>query len=373
MSAIRLSAVLIVRDEADFLEGCLRSLINRADEIVVVDTGSKDSSREIALDLGARIFDYEWHNDFAAARNYSIDQAHGEWLLYIDADERIVEYDATAMDALFAKSHTICHTVRFRPASGFTRYREYRLFRKRPDIRFRGTVHESLIPDIEALNAQGWHLGDSPMALDHHGYDGDMQRKHIRNLPLLRARLERDPLHVYCWDQLGLTLFGLNDTVGAEAAWQHAIEIVRALPSHGEVESMPYLHLANQLMGTGRDTSALLSEALGLFPDNYALTWLRAKQHAETGDYASALPLFARLAAIDSSQVESARLAYDATIFGAEAHAALGYCAFQLGRYAESAEHYRRAEALAPGNIEFRAKHAVASTKAKQQASQAPR
>lgn len=373
MSVPRLSAVLIVRDEESFLEGCLRSLAGHVDEIIVVDTGSKDRSREIASDLGARLFDYAWHDDFAAARNHSIDQATGEWLLYIDADERIVEYDAQTMDSLLADPACICYTVRFRPISGFTRYREYRLFRRRPDLRFRGSVHESLIPDIDTLLARGWAQGDSPMALDHHGYDGDMRRKHARNLPLLRARLERDPMHVYSWDQLGLTLLGLNDPEGAETTWRHAIEITRALPTKSESDSAPFLHLAHHLMDTGRDASALLSEALGLFPDHHALAWLRAKQYAEVGDYVSARPLFARLAALDPSQVETARLAYDATIFGAEAHAALGFCAFQLGKFAESAEHYGRAEALAPGNIEFRAKHAIASAKARQAITQARR
>jgi tetratricopeptide (TPR) repeat protein len=363
---------LIVRNEEPFLEGCLASLSGRVDEIVVVDTGSTDRSRQIALDFGARLYDYAWHDDFAAARNHSIDQALGDWILYIDADERIVDYDAAGMSSLLADPRHICYTVRFRPASGFTRYREYRLFRKRPDLRFRGSVHESLIPDIETLTAQGWRLGDSPMALDHHGYDGDMKRKHARNLPLLRARLERDPMHVYSWDQLGLTLFGLDDPNGAESTWRHAIDIVRALPIRSESDSAPYLHLADHWLNTQRDAAKLLDEALGLFPDNHALSWLRAKQYAESGDYAAALPLFARLADIDPRHIETSRVAYDTSIFGAQAHAALGHCAFQLGRFAESAEHYARAEALEAGNIEFRAKRAVAAAKARQ-AAQAPR
>ncbi len=368
MSDVRLSAALIVRDEETFLEDCLQSLAGRADEIVVVDTGSVDRSREIAADLGARVVDYPWHDDFAAARNHAIDLARGEWILYIDADERVVEYPKAEMATLLENPRVVCQTVRFRPASGFTRYREYRLFRKRPDLRFRGSVHESIVPDLEALMAAGWQVGDSPMALDHHGYDGDMRRKHARNLPLLRARLERDPLHVYSWDQLGLTHLGLDDAEAAESTWRHALEVVRALPSKSEAESMPFIHLATHLIETGGDAAPLLAEALGLFPDNYALIWLRARQLFEHGDYASAQPFFTRLAALDPSQIESSRLSYDASIFGAHAHAALGLCAYRLGRYAESAAHYARAEALEPANLEFRAKQAVAAMKARQTA-----
>ena len=77
------------------------------------------------------------------------------------------------------------------------------------------------------------------------------------------------------------------------------------------------------------------------------------------------MPLFERLAAIDAKALDGGRLAFDASIFGAEAHAALGLCTFRLGRFAESAAHYARAEGIAPGNLEFRAKRAVAENQAK--------
>src|SRR5688500_10397342 len=85
LSTPLLSASLIVRNEERFLEACLRSLAGRADEIVVVDTGSTDRSRDIARDLGARVLDHEWADDFSAARNAAIDAARGAWILYIDA------------------------------------------------------------------------------------------------------------------------------------------------------------------------------------------------------------------------------------------------------------------------------------------------
>jgi glycosyltransferase involved in cell wall biosynthesis len=71
------SATLIVRNEEHHIGACLQSIAGLVDEVVVVDTGSYDRSREIAADHGARVFDYEWHDDFAAARNYAIDRAAG--------------------------------------------------------------------------------------------------------------------------------------------------------------------------------------------------------------------------------------------------------------------------------------------------------
>ncbi len=87
--APRISATLIVRNEAAVIADCLRALAPVTDEIVVVDTGSRNATRQIALDYGARVFDFPWRNDFAAARNYALDRAIGDWALYIDADERV--------------------------------------------------------------------------------------------------------------------------------------------------------------------------------------------------------------------------------------------------------------------------------------------
>lgn len=366
MSDILLSAALIVRNEERHLEDCLKSLAGRIDEVVVVDTGSADRSKEIARDLGARLYEYVWHDDFAAARNYAIDQARGSWILYIDADERLTEFDPIALGTLFNDPRHICYTVGFRPAIGFSRYREYRLFRKHPDLRFRGSVHESIVPALEKLCASGlWQIGDSRVAIDHFGYEGDLRHKHERNLPLLRARLEHDPWHIYSWDQLGLTLLGLDDAAGAEAAWRHAIEVIRTLPRTSHVESLPYQHLAGLLLDQKRDSEELLEEGARRFPENHSITWMRARSFIDNGQYAAAKPLFASLAAIDPENLDVGKLAYSTAIFGAQAHAGLGLCAFQAGDFAESAAHYARAAELAPDNLEIRAKHGFAALRAR--------
>ena len=107
----------------------------------------------------------------------------------------------------------------FRPQTGFTRYREHRLFRNRGDLRFRGVIHESILPALhEACTREGAHVAGSAAALDHLGYDGNLSAKHLRNRPLLEARLATEPDHVYSRDHLGLTLLGMGDDDGAEAA-----------------------------------------------------------------------------------------------------------------------------------------------------------
>lgn len=361
-----LSAALIVRNEERFLEGCLRSLDGLADEIIVVDTGSVDRSVEIARECGAVVSAYAWNGDFAAARNASIDAACGEWILYIDADERVAAFDRSEVERQLADPARACYTVLFRPQTGFTRYREYRLFRNREDLRFRGVIHESLLPALQELGVRtGMSAGHSAICLDHYGYDGDLRRKHERNLPLLRARLARDPMHVFSWAHLGATLLGLGDESGAERAWRQGIDVVRSLRSSAAADSLAYLNLANFLIDRHRDAGALLAEAIKIFPDNYSLLWLHATTLLAAGSHVDAMSAFARLAAIDPATLDGGPLAFDVSIFGAHAHAGMGLCAFRLGRFADSARCYARAEALAPADLGIRSRRQLAEARAR--------
>lgn len=366
MSEVLLSAALIVRDEERFLEGCLRSIAGLVDETVVVDTGSADRSREIARDLGARLAEFPWTGDFAAARNHALDLARGAWILYIDADERVSAGDREGIAPLLGEARLAALTVRFRPVTGFTRYREYRLFRNRPDLRFRGVIHETHVPALLDLCArEGLGIAHSQVAIDHLGYDGDLSHKHRRNLPLLRARLETDPGHVYSWCHLGVTLHGMGDEAGAEEAWRRAVQVVREKRARSIADSAPYVDLARCLIRRGEDPVPLLDEGLFFFPDNYTLQWLRARALTDAGHFAEALPVFERLAATDPEVEGGGVLAHDERIFGLFACEALGLCCFRLECYAESALWYGKAEALSPEPLENRAKRLLAESRAR--------
>src|SRR5438876_349352 len=104
MSPILISACLIVKNEQRFLRECLRSVQPLVDEIVVVDTGSTDRTKEIALDFGARVFDFKWNDSFAAARNASLRHARGEWIIVVDSDECIRPFRRAALCRLLQSS-----------------------------------------------------------------------------------------------------------------------------------------------------------------------------------------------------------------------------------------------------------------------------
>ncbi len=360
---VLLSAALIVRNEERFLAGCLQSIAGLVDEVVVVDTGSTDRSREIARGHGARLAELPWRGDFAAARNHALDLARGAWILYIDADERVSAGGRAELEPLLRDPHLAACTVRFRPVTGFTRYREYRLFRNRPDLRFAGVIHETHVPAlIDVCAREGLAIADSAVAIDHLGYDGDLAHKHRRNLPLLRERLASDPNHVYSWCHLGVTLHGMGDQEGAEQAWRQGVQVVRQKQARTIADSGPYVDLTHTLMRRGQPVTELLDEALFFFPDNFTLQWLRARALIEEGQFAAALPIVERLAATDPEVELGGVLAHDERIFGLFAYEALGLCCFRLGRYAESARWYGRAAEVAPAPLENRTKMQLAAT-----------
>ena len=84
---VKISLCMIVRDEEHVLERCLESIADVVDEIVIVDTGSVDKTKEIAAKFTDRIYDFPWVDDFAAARNFAFSKGMGEYLMWMDADD----------------------------------------------------------------------------------------------------------------------------------------------------------------------------------------------------------------------------------------------------------------------------------------------
>lgn len=180
MVQIRLSACLIVKNEALLLSRCLESIRSFVDEIIVVDTGSYDDTIEIASSYGARVYHFNWINDFSAARNESLRHAKGDWVLYIDADETVDAVNAAKIQQVITREDISAVTVRQcipqqsgNIATAF--YSEYcRLFRRHPAIRFEGKIHEQILPAIER---QGGKVLCTDIVIHHWAYAVNEEKK----------------------------------------------------------------------------------------------------------------------------------------------------------------------------------------------------
>jgi len=144
-----ISVCLIVKDEEQFLEKCLQSVKDVADEIIIIDTGSQDNTVNIAKRYTDKIYFHPWKDNYSEARNHYLDYAKGDWIFQIDADEELVKEDIPillnavknpSIDVILLQ--IISHLRRGQSES---RHSLERLFRNNGLIHYEGRIHERLI------------------------------------------------------------------------------------------------------------------------------------------------------------------------------------------------------------------------------------
>lgn len=233
-NAKTLAVCMIVRNEEKMLAGCLDSIQNVADEIIIIDTGSNDATVEIAKKYGAKISYFEWINDFAAARNESLKLCTSDWILYLDADERLSPesqgYIKTYINNALPEVGGLICTIesdhsQMDGSNEMHRGGYPRLFRNLgyPKMKFVGRVHEQISPSI--VDA-GYNFAVSDLKIIHLGYNQSrevMEQKIKRNYTMLLAHVNEEPLNGYAWFQLGQTLGQMSLMKEAEDAIRFAI------------------------------------------------------------------------------------------------------------------------------------------------------
>ncbi|CCO09053.1 glycosyltransferase family 2 protein [Desulforamulus hydrothermalis] len=227
-----ISLCMIVKNEANYLDDCLSRVKDLVDEIIVVDTGSSDDTIKIARNYHAKIFSYDWAGDFSKARNYSLDQASGDWIIYLDADEELLLNEKSTLHNLINQTATdgyyfvIISPTDDNPASQQLRSSSLRLFRNHPLYRFQGAIHEQIIPAILAHKPDA-KLVKTDIAILHHGYKNtniENKNKCMRNLEIARQQVEQYPGNNFYRYNLGVALYQINDLKGALTEWQKVIE-----------------------------------------------------------------------------------------------------------------------------------------------------
>ncbi len=208
---VRLSACLITKNEAERLPACLGSVRDLADELVVVDTGSTDDTVAIARSLGAKVYEFAWCDDFAAARNASLRYATGTWVLVLDADEVLEPAAIPPLRRLMDAPDCLAVTLlRWEVGATQAPYSVLaRLFRRHGDVVFEGIYHESVDRALERLCAREphWRLVHLPVpALRHGGYQPDVLKARQKSqfaARLMQKHLDRFPNDAYMLAKLG--------------------------------------------------------------------------------------------------------------------------------------------------------------------------
>ncbi len=238
---VLVTACLIVKNEEQMLGACLESVRDAVDEIVVYDTGSNDRTVQIAREAGATVVEGEWEDSFAAARNAALLHATGEWVLSIDADERLQTHpDVLRAQLADPPSDVEAYLVAIEnlhgPGNPRSVHTAIRMFRRRSTT-WRHRLHEQVVAaDDPARPLRTAYL--SGARLIHHGYIAevfDNRNKADRNLELARAALDdREVDRSYALMNLGRALESAGQSEEAvvrlsEAADSAADKITRRL------------------------------------------------------------------------------------------------------------------------------------------------
>ncbi|MBD3920674.1 glycosyltransferase [Paenibacillus sp. PR3] len=275
------SLCMIVRNEEAFIEACLRSSQPYVTEMIVCDTGSTDRTVTIAQSLGARVVYWEWTDDFAAARNYSISLASQPWILVLDADERLEPMAVEEWRTLLGAEGHWGYYVRLISRLGPTDAEQEgaavtdavcRLFRNDARIRFAGIIHEECATAVAALHGQP--IAISSLVIRHEGYRSDvvaMRRKGERNASLLTRALAASPDDPLLRYAAGTELLGAGRWLEA-AAWLQPL--TGQLDESCGFASDVYLKLSHAYRMAGCPDEAVAAAGEGLrvygdFPDLY--------------------------------------------------------------------------------------------------------
>src|SRR3989344_1789297 len=235
------SLCMITKNEEKYLEQCLNSIKDIVDEIIVVDSGSTDKTKEIAKKFKAKIFDFKWSDDFSEARNESLKHATKDWILVLDADETIDKDDLNKIKEIVKDKETDAFQLLQKnyandnSVAGFVREKDnksyagwygsfiVRLFKNNKDYRFEGTVHESIEPSVESKNGK---IALANVSLHHYGNSNPeiVKKKREVYLELCKKKVKLDK-NSHSYYELGVLYKENNDFGNAIRSLKKAVEL----------------------------------------------------------------------------------------------------------------------------------------------------
>lgn len=346
-----LSVCMIVKNEERFLAQCLESVKDVADEIVIVDTGSTDSTVDIARRYTDQVYFHAWNNSFSEARNHSLRYATGDWVLQIDADEQLERDDVPLLLETVRKVHVMPDVnavgmplLSTLPAGRLAKHYFPRLFR-RGKAHFEGIVHNQ-------LSYEGNHLV-CEVRLWHYGYNlsrKDLERKWKRTEELLLQQIAEDPENTFAWMNL-LRVYrnsGRHEEVIERGMWVLGLPNVRRLHRHGVACDVA---ISCRTLGHYAQGEEVLLKELKHIPESLDLVMelgLTYFQENKTDEAISQFKRFLALKRQDALDPKPTELVYDHYSSEAMAWNHLGGCYDRRGETDKAIDAFQRSIELCP-------------------------
>lgn len=295
---MKISACMIAKNEEKVIARCIESYREAVDEIIVVDTGSTDQTVAIAKSLGAKVFYFQWIDDFATAKNYALSKAKGDWIVFLDADEYFANGTGSNIRPLLQNLDKNfiglgCRMLNIDEVSGqiSTEISHTRIFKNHKHLRYANPIHEQLIYRGKKEGEQYFYMVDRQELILHHtGYsDNITKEKAERNLALLKKQLDggiaaKPEYYYYIAD----TYFGLHE-------WDKVIHYIRLFMATGAKLSnltvRMHAILIMAMVNLNYPADEIMEEvtiAIGKFPRNPFFHFYKAKSLYDDRRYEAA-------------------------------------------------------------------------------------
>ncbi len=345
-----ISLCMIVKNEAEHLATCLKSVKDVVDEIITVDTGSRDNTIAIAKSFGANVYYHEWENNFAAPRNISLEHAGGEWILILDADEQFDQGSCDEVKKLVRQHEFLGYRALIELHPDWTEMKSVRLFRNMPQMRFAGVYHE----ELQVPEDMRQKFVDARIRIIHKPFSPeDFNRKYERNITMLKKHIRLYSGSIY--QMLDLIRIYLETNALCEA--DRLLNRVCQLINQEQFEERKrnfflinyYQYKLKYLFKSDADSKAMLSlceEALSVSPRCPLFLFEAAQLSYKLKRYEQAIAYFQQCLAFRHDDNFDRSIMFPKDMTGTKALSGLGYCYFRMRQYARANEFFRESYAL---------------------------
>jgi len=357
MNGFDISLCMVVKDEEAFLARCLESAQPFVKEIIMVDTGSKDRTIEIAKQYGATIVKMSWNDDFAAARNLALEHAQSSWILVLDADEKLGRIDPLQLAQWLENDEVSGYYLKVKNYFGKEAGMNYeidpvcRLFRNLPGIRYRGRIHEDISVSLHERYPEK-DLRHLSVYIEHYGYlDQVIARKNKgnRNLSLLEKVIKEEPDNLYYQYVLGSELFLRELYQQAIVVYERILPLISVVEGYASDLLFKAVYTYKEL-GEIKKALDLAEQGLCYYPDYVDLIELRSFLLIGEGQLEKAYIELKRCIGLDDiseKYTTSSGAGSYRTLF------LLGLVCERLYNWEESANYYESCIRLAPSQTAY--------------------